>query len=562
MRTSTRRCRAIAIAAALSLTAAACGGDDDNDSGGAASDSSEAEANDDGSSDDAEPSTADSSMEDGSDGSDTDTEDGAAEPATDNDDSSAGAGGDLRVSGGAAVNTLDPHGDNSVDNTTAMIASHYMDSLVRRTPDGELVPRLATEWTTTDENTWVFTLRDDATFHDGTPVTAADVVASVERIIALDGPAAPQWERLVSVEAIDDTTVQFNTSEPLGTLPTVLAVTWIGPAAGISEDGFWDKPIGSGPFMVDTFAPDETLRLVRYDDYWDGAASLDSLEFVDVPEVSSRLTGLETGELHMTWEIPPDQVPTAEGLSDVVVEKIPALDLYFMWFNNAEAPLDNVDVRTAIRHAVNVQALVDNLFGDMAAVATGPLPSTVFGYSELEPFPYDPELAAQLLADAGFADGFDLTIDFNTGSAPLIREVATQIASDLAAVNISVTLNEVERAEWVERLLALEWEGNLMANSTGTGDADFTLGRLYTCEAERLGYCNPEYDELVNAAKGEVDQDAREELYAQAAAILWEDSVALFLADMNVAYAWRDEVQGFTPDPAVQPWFYPVSLDG
>lgn len=467
---------------------------------------------------------------------------------------------ELIVANPMSVASIDPHGPGSGDRPTITVAQHVFDTLVVR--DGaDFLPSLATEWDNSDPNVWRFSLVEDATFHDGTPVTADDVVASYERLIELKGPLAGTWSAVESVVAEDEHTVAFTTATPLGTFLSNLALLFIAPAASMNEPDFFLEPIGSGPFVVEGFTPGDRTVLTKNEDYWGEQAQIDRLVIREIPEVSSLVAALETGEVDLTWGIAPDQISTVQAMSDVTLESMPSFQYYMSWFNSSREPFTDPEVRRALWHAVDVESLVEQLFPGAADVASAPIPSTVFGWSAQTPYEYDPELAKQMLADAGYPDGFDSALDISVGGGPQIRLIAQTMISDWQEIGVNVELQEKERAVWLEDLLALNWDMNLLINSVLTGDADFTLGRLYPSAANRTGYANPELDELLAAAKATVDQDERLALYDEANAIIWDDAVGVFPMELLANYAWRNGVVGFTPDPNETPRFTAVSVE-
>lgn len=466
------------------------------------------------------------------------------------------ADGELTVAVPYALTTLDPHGTNALDIATATASYHVFDTLVER--DGDtFVPSVAESWSNPDELTWVFTLRDDVTFHDGTPLTAEDVQASMERYVALDGPAAPLYAP-ISVSTNNDHEVVMTTEEPMGTLLVNLTRMFIGPSERIDEDGFGRAPIGSGPFEVDSFQVDDRLALSANEGYWGGRPDLDRLELVRIPEVSSRLTALQTGEIDLTWLIPADQLPQLENDPDVVIDSVPSYGSYVIWFNSSREPFTDARVRRAVWHAIDFEAAIENLYDGIGVAADAPVTPEVFGYAPQEPYPYDPELARELLAEAGYPDGFETSMMWKN---PEYSDLSYTMISDLAEVGIQVTPEQKEHAIWIEDLVNLNFDMNNMVQSAATGDADILLGRLYQCDAERTGYCNEELDRLLLEARAELDQDRRLELYDQASQIIWEEAVGMFPIDVLENYAYRSHVQNFDPAPSSAPQFTSVTVD-
>lgn len=414
--------------------------------------------------------------------------------------------------------------------------------------DGEPTPALAESWDRPDENTWVFTMRE-AEFSDGTPLTANDAQASIERILELGGPITPLFADVDTVKADDESTLTITTSTPLGALLNSLSMIFVGKGDSIGDDVYWRSPIGTGPFVVDTYTADESVTLTRNDSYWGEAATLDRVEIVNMPEVSSRITALTTGEIDAMLGVPPDQIPNVDGVDGLSFAAQDSYKYVVTWFNHNSEPLDDVRVRQALTYAVDLEALVTSLYGDAAAVMTAPLTQAVFGAPALEPQPYDPELAKELLAEAGHADGLSLNLIWPNDAAPNIQSFAQGLISGWAEIGVTIEPFELERAQWSERFDGMDYDLSLFENVTTTGDAGFTLGRLYTCEADRMGYCDEELDELLTKGSQSVDQAERETAYKEASSILWRDAVSLWAMALNNNYAVRGNVEGFTVKP-------------
>ncbi|MFV0452504.1 MAG: ABC transporter substrate-binding protein [Propioniciclava sp.] len=465
--------------------------------------------------------------------------------------SGAADAGTLTAAYAREIISLDPHGSSDVDEGTLMACRHIYDSLVVR--DGEdIVGSLATEWTQPDDLTWVFTLREGVAFSDGTPLTAEDVKASLERIAASETPQAALWAALTGVEA-SGSTVTIRTSEPLGTTLSNLTLLFIVPAAKLDDPAFFNAPIGSGPFLVESFTPSDHLHLVPNADYWGPAAVPTRIEIPYIPEVSTRLTELKSGNVDLTWTVPPDQIEALSDADGVRVEITDSWVYYFNWFNCSREPFTDARVRRAMWHALDVPTVVSSLFGQTATVATAPIPPTVFGSAPQQPYAYDPDRATALLAEAGLSDGFSVSLMWSLGSAPQIKSVAQAFAGYWSTIGVTVEMEELEQATWLNRLLALDWDMDLQSNSVTTGDADYSLGRLYTSTANRNGYANPDLDATLAAARAETDQEARKGLYAEACRIIWDEAVGVFPMDLTANYGLRESVQNFVPAANNQP---------
>ncbi|HEV8669147.1 MAG TPA: ABC transporter substrate-binding protein [Candidatus Limnocylindria bacterium] len=453
----------------------------------------------------------------------------------------------MKVAVPVKVPTLDPHGAQSVEDVSHTVLQHVMESLVRREPtNGNIVAALATEWKNPDPTTWSFTLRD-AKFHDGSKVTAADVKASLERVIALKGALAPQFAQVDTIAALDATTVQIKTKTAVGTLLANMAMVPIAPAAQLNSTGFFNKPVGSGPYKVVSWSADADLRLEANTDYWGSKPGVKTMLFRYYPEVAPLVTALQTGEIDFTWRLPPDQLPALQRDSNLKVDAVPGWTYYFIWMNSSRPVFADKRVRQAMVYALDVDKMIKDLLGSVAKRATAPIPSTVFGHAPQAAYAYDPAKAKQLLAQAGVPNGFDAGVIWNPGSAPQDRELLQTMISYWNAIGVRVKSQEMERAVWIDNLNKLNWDMDMQANAVTTGDGDFTLGRLYHSRANRNGYKNPDLDKILDDAVATVDQNRRKDLYAQANKIIWDDAVGIFPAELYNVFAYRKRVTGFTP---------------
>ena len=456
--------------------------------------------------------------------------------------------GELKVALPAKIVALDPHGAQSVEEVLHTSIQHVMETLVKRDPStSNLVPGLATEWKNPDPNTWTFTLRNDVKYHDGSSFTSADVKAVVQRVIDLKGPVAPLFAQVDSIETPSESTVEIKTKAPVGTLLASMTLVPMAPASKVNEQGFFNKPIGSGPFKVVSWSPDGDLRLEANTDYWGGAPGLKNITFRFYPETAPMITALETGEVDFTWRLPPDQLQVLQSNDNIKIESVPGYTYYFVWMNSSREPFTDKRVRQAMAHALDVDKLLNDLLPKVATRGSAPIASTVFGHAPQTQYAYDPAKAKQLLADAGVGAGFDAGVIWNPGSGPQDRELIQSMISYWNAIGVRVRSQEMERAVWIDNLVKLNWDLDFQTNATTTGDADFTLGRLYHSRANRNGYKNPELDKLLDDAVATVDQNRRKELYAQANKIIWDDAAGIFPFELLNVYASRKRVSGFVP---------------
>jgi len=474
----------------------------------------------------------------------------------------SGGGGDTSTSGGTLTvaspypaQSLDPHGAAGTGTGTQLADQAIFSRLVRPKPDGTIAPDLATSWEANpDATSWTFTLRTDVKFSDGTALEPATVVASIERIVALKGPNASNFAG-VTVKADGADKVVFTAEKPEPALLGKLTLVFV-TKAGVTDDEF-AKPIGSGPFTVDKFTPGQTLELVPNPTYFGGAPKLDRVVLRVIPEIATRMTALRTGEIQATWGIPDDQVGQLTGDDSVEITTVPATSVYTMWFNSGRPALESAQVRRALWQAVDFATIIKTLYPQTGELSKSVVAPSVLGYAEQPPVAYDPDAAKAALQSAGFDFGTTLQLQY---SGAEYRQFIQAVAADLAKVGVKAEPTEKESAVFLQDLLALKWDVNFQSLSTPTFDAATNLGRLYTCAAKRNGYCNPELDGILQQAGTTSDAARREDLYAQASQIIWNDAVGMYPMSVKIAYAWKSNVHGLEASPSYLPDFAPVTL--
>jgi peptide/nickel transport system substrate-binding protein len=472
------------------------------------------------------------------------------------------ANGSLTVALTDPPASIDPFGTDSADTATLEIGLQIFDTLVKpgATP-GHFVPDLATSWSNPSPDVWKFNLRN-AEFANGDKVTSNDVAASLQALIAGDSPGSALWTLYKSVTTPNPQTVVINTSAEMGTMLNALTLLYIAPASEVNNSAFWNKPYGSGPFMVTNYVPDESVTLTRNPHYWGPAPSLKTLTMISVPNESDLTSYLKTGKVDVAMSVPPDQAPQLTGTPNLKLTVSPSNTFYFVFFNISRKPFNNVLVRQALWHAVPIAQIVKSVWGRYATVATAPISSTTFGYHKETPYSYDPKLAKQLLARAGYKHGFTTSIMWEANGAPYLQTMASLFTSAWAAVGVKVNMTPYDPATWLKNLLppALNWNMDIGINTTLTGDADYTLGRIYVSSADRMGYKNPNLDALLLAAKESLSPTQRASLYAQAINILWSQAIGIYPLQVNQITAVRSQVQNFVPKPNLLDSFANVSV--
>lgn len=320
-------------------------------------------------------------------------------------------GGDTLVVGLRSDKLLSLDPANYRDRETETVIRNMFDGLVTRTPDGQVAPELATAWSTPDDKTFVFKLRDGVRFHNGDPLTADDVVFTFSRILApdgMDGKPSPRQGLLgplQKVEKVDPLTVKMSLSSPSPVFLQLLVHTQIIPETYYKQvgfAGFGQKPVGAGPFKFAGGTLNSQITLERFDGYWGSKAPLAKAVFRMMPEPGTRIAALKAGEVQIIQEVPVDSEADLKKDAHLQVQVAQGTRLYEIELNCEK--LTDPKVRQALNYAVNWDEIVRELYkGHARRVSTALLPSGI-GYNKaLEAYPYDPAKAKALLKEAGYA---------------------------------------------------------------------------------------------------------------------------------------------------------------
>ena len=473
---------------------------------------------------------------------------------------------ELRVGFTLDALTLDPA--NHRKRETQTIIRNMHDGVLTRDAEMQVVPELAENFEQIDDVTWEATLRDGVTFHDGSPMTAEDVVFTFRRLIdenAMDGQTSPRKSLLgplTSVEAVDDRTVRFTLSEAWPILPAMLpfqevvskSFTEAAGAGGLAE-----QVNGTGPFKLTEWRKGEAVIMERFDGYYGGAAAIEPVGpacverviFQIIPESASRVAALLAGDVHIVNELPPSDMATVEASGTAKVMTTNGTRSFYIALNQERPPFDNPLVRQAASHAIDRDLIIDKILNGLATPINGILSPAAFGFDDsVEGYPYDLERAKALLAEAGFADGIDVTMDVEGA----FKDIAEAVASLLTKAGIRTTVQVGEGSQLVEK-----WrtkgekprEGDMWFTSWGNGSLDpfgiFHPVLMTDARGNSSGYANAELDEILTKAGTESDRAAREDLYKQAQQLVQADAPMVFLWVPQDVYGVSTQVSGWQP---------------
>jgi peptide/nickel transport system substrate-binding protein len=457
----------------------------------------------------------------------------------------------------ADVNTMDPH--NHSITITANVLAHIYDSLGIRNPaeNYRYEGRLAESWEVVDDRTVDLKLRQGVTFSNGEPFDAECCAYNLNRLMGrLPGAEppfiAPSYAKLAGAEVLDEHTVRVTTSEVDALLiPRLLDLEMV-PKRYTEEHGFEklaQEPIGTGPYVLKEWVREEHIVLEAREDYWRGRAAIDEVVFRPIPEDATRMAELQAGNLDLILNVPPDNVPALEGTDQLVVKSVPSTRMATVLIETAfEGPLDmsNTKVRQALNYAIDRDAIIEYILGGYGTKLATIVPDFFVGYDPNEqPYPYDPQKARELLAEAGYPDGFEIK-DFRVGRGRFPRnvEVAQAIVDQLAQVNINVTLNAMEFGVWAkdtnEHII-----GDMSLAALGNTYFDAWNSLFTLCRSGNVWawYSNPEVDALIDEAGSTLDPDKHEAATKQALQLIREDPPFIFLYQLVDVYAMNRRLQ-------------------
>lgn len=478
-----------------------------------------------------------------------------------------GSGGDLDtlvVALPEAPVYMDPHIQATV--ATFRVTTQMFDRLVQLDHNMQYVPKLAESWEVENETTTIFHLRKGVKFHNGEEMTAEDVKYSLERCIASDGV---NYNYLIidRIEIVDDYTVKIITKEPFNALLSRLtldAASIVSKKAAESGEDFNAHPVGTGPFKFVSWDIGGDVVLEAFEDYYGGAPQIKRLIFRTIPEAVNRTIGLETGEIGLAYDLDPTDMETVRNNENLQLLDSAGTSVWYLGSNCNNPILSDVRVRQAIAYAVNKEDFISITFGGSAAMAhNSMLYEGVFGYAP-DTVTYDTnvEKAKELLAEAGYADGFSTTLwcidtqRFMTG--------AVVIQDQLKKIGIDVEVKSMDNATFTQGVSA--GEHDLFLAEKVAIDPDSMLRSMYHTEAlglsgNRSFWTSPEMDELLDRASTTIDQAESEELYREIQQILAEEVPVYPLAIENLNAGAQNYVKGFQLYPGSTHYIYGTYLE-
>ena len=490
------------------------------------------------------------------------------------------AADELKIAVAADVTSIDPHFFNLFPNNN--IAEHIFDKLVQMDPDSRMIPGLATSWKTIDDKTWEFKLRKGVKFHDGSELTAEDVVFSIERVPTVPnspGPFSAYTKAIQKIEVVDPYTLRFKYAAPYPLAPNDLSTIYIVSkkiATGATTEDFnsGKAAVGSGRYKFVRYVNGDRIELARNDSYWGEKPAYEKVQFKIIKNEPARMAALLSGDVDAI-----EQPPTADlarlktDPKFTLTSKISHRVIYFNFDHLersspfitgkdgkplAKNPLLDVRVRRAISKAINRPAIAERVM-EGQAIPSGQLVSDkLFGFNPaLKPEVYDPEGAKKLLAEAGYPDGFNLTIHGPAGRYVNDEKIVQAVAQMLSRVGIGAKVETAPMGPYSGRAAKQEYSFHMVGWGASTGEASSPLRSLLATYNRDKGlgavnwgrYSNPKVDYLIEQALQQVDDENRKVMLQRATALAMEDlgimpihfQFTMWATKKNVAYVPRTD---------------------
>ncbi|GAA3750463.1 ABC transporter substrate-binding protein [Streptomyces tremellae] len=471
-----------------------------------------------------------------------------ADPASD-------AGNVLRLSQPGDPKTMDPQKQGDMTSMNALI--NMFDTLTTRGTDGKLHPGLALTWRVVSPLTWRFTLRPGVAFHNGEPCDAHAVKFSIERLLD-PATASPivELRYVKGVTAVDDHTVDLHTSVHDPIIPEKVSLfggVAVPPRylARVGDDGFAQRPVGTGPFTFVGWQRDHELRMRANPHYWGGRPEVDALVFTPAPNASSSLAALQSGGVDLVTGLTPDAAQQLDGYTGVTLDSHTGIRTSYLSVNTLDkGPLRDKRVRRALNHAVDVRLLIKAVLGGKATEVPAMIPRGAFGYDpSLKPFTRSVPTARRLLAEAGYPHGFSTELT----ASNIDSDVAEAISGLLARAGVHARVNLLDPGTYADRLTSDDHGAlgplYLAASTVWTLDGESMIQSNVRSDRRQSRWHNKEADRLVDIEELAVEPERRRRAFSDLQRLMLEEAPFVPLYQIDTILA-RNQRPRWTPGPA------------
>lgn len=444
------------------------------------------------------------------------------------------------------LRTMDPGVAPNMRGDFSIIGSIYS-SLTRVDENGNVVAVAASSWEQTSELTWVFKLRDDVVYSNGAKLTAETVKWNLERLINIKDPSwiVISMRNVAGAKVIDPLTVEISLSNPDIHFPRRLAGVFMLEPEWVAANDPAVNAMGSGPYKLTSFNPESGVTLEANENFYGEAPAFKKVRYRVVTDSAARINGLKAGEIDAAAVIDPLDLPQLESSGNLVVGIMPSTRVQIIRFNTLVKPVDDVRVRQAINYAIDKAAITKALFRDMVPPARSQMLTNMHeGYNtDLDVWPYDPEKAKALLAEAGHPNGIDVEMVFGKGSYVGGEQAAQIIAAQLAQVGIRAQLNILPGSVHQRRLInddqaAMTW----MGYSDPATIASETLSYIGNTHVHTRGPIPPTYNEALKTAQTAKTKEIELDAVKKATQAASDDALAVFLWELPQTYAYSNKI--------------------
>jgi ABC-type transport system substrate-binding protein len=469
----------------------------------------------------------------------------------------------LTVAIGQDLGTLDIREQGSAGSFSVL--RHITEPLVAFSPTGVIEPALAESWEQTDPTTVRFNLRQNVTFSNGTPFNADLVKANIDAVIA---PDATAWSAyylmglIAAVNVIDENTVDITLTSPTTRLLNELTTV------DMIDTSYADQataPVGTGPFLFESFTARESVSLVANPDYWGDVPKIDELVFRIIPDQSTRIAALEKGEVQMIDTVPFQSVEAVNSAPDTQVLSAETARLVFLAMDVNKAPLNNPTIRQAINYAIDKKTITETILQGSAAVPGGPCAPLIEDCLTDQSYDFDPEKAKSLMAEAGY-DGTPLQLTIGTGRYPNDDLVGQALAKQLQDVGLKVELNVIDYASMRSQISEADGKTPFDMWMVGWSADDNVLTSMLLSlfakdtAAYPMGYDNAEATKLLKSAAATADPAVKSADVKAAQKIIWDDAAVGFLYIPKQNIGVSKSLKGFEPRFDEYFFFWDASL--
>lgn len=452
--------------------------------------------------------------------------------------------------------TLDPYGKN--DSTSAIYKMAIYDTLFALGDDGVAQASIAKSWEYKDDKTLEIKLRDDVVFHDGTKMTAEDVMYSIQKTYESSylNPFVNKID-LENTTIDDDYTITLRMVKPSGALLNCLCYVYIVPKAyheKLGNDGFAAAPIASGPFIYKEWVHGDRVDYTVNKNYWGQVASAENLVIRTVAESANRTIEIESGGVDIAMSISANDLPNLEANPDLKVVRAASWNNCFIGMNCQKEPFTDVRVRQAISAAIDTASIVKAVYGDTGSVAKGPISPAIWGYNDdLKDHVYDPDLARDLLKQAGYEEG-QLSVTISVSDTRERQDISEMVENMLSKIGVSCKVDVMENATYLDGIVNAAFQMYILTWPTYTGDAEYGLYDTFYSEsatwANTCRYNNPVVDELLDQASEVIDPTERAAFYGEIQEILVEESPWVFLWNSEEIAVCRENIDNLIAPPS------------